>query len=246
MRFNLIQYKCEIYLSLCFVFLSKFSPSLKAQKSFTAYVDSMIGAVGHVFVGASVPLGAVQLGPSNIYKGWDWCYGYHYSNSVLIGFSHTHRSGTGGSDLGDVLIMPYTGEVKVSTGTQDNPSSGFASYYSYADEVVKPGDYSVKLKNSNIKVELAATERVGFHQYSFPQGKDAHVIVDLMDGNHDKATDTYIKQTDVNTLISYRFSRGWADAQRLYFAIRSSVPIRNFKCMMTSSLWGALAARVQG
>lgn len=231
MRFNHIHYKCEIYLLLCFVFLSTFSSGLKAQKRFTAYVDPMIGAGGHghVFVGASVPFGAVQLGPSNIYKGWDWCSGYHYSDSVLIGFSHTHLSGTGGSDLGDVLIMPNIGEVKISTGTQQDPLSGFASYYSHTDEVVKPGYYSVKLKSSNIKVELAATERVGFHQYSFPQGKPAHVIVDLMDGNHDKATDTHIKQEDNYTLTGYRFSKGWANDQRLYFAIRSSVPIRHFK-----------------
>ncbi|RVU00963.1 glycoside hydrolase family 92 protein [Mucilaginibacter limnophilus] len=201
-----------------------------AQKK-VKYVDPMIGAGGHghVFVGASVPFGAVQLGPSNIHKGWDWCSGYHYSDSVIIGFAHTHLSGTGGSDLGDILIMPYTGPVKVKVGTQQSPLSGFASYYSHADEVVKPGYYSLKLKSYNIKAELTATERVGFHQYTFTAGKEAHVMVDLKDGNADRATDTYIKQVDKYTLVGYRFSQGWANDQRLYFAIKSSVPFGRFE-----------------
>src|SRR6476646_9773013 len=98
------------------------------SQNYTSFVDPMIGSGGHghVFVGASVPFGAVQLGPNNIFKGWDWCSGYHASDSILIGFSHTHLSGTGASDLGDVLIMPYTGAVKTNKGTQENPTSGYA------------------------------------------------------------------------------------------------------------------------
>jgi predicted alpha-1,2-mannosidase len=224
---RLLFYERVFFLSFLLLFIGA-SYAIAQRK--VNYVDPMIGAGGHghVFVGASVPFGAVQLGPSNIHKGWDWCSGYHYSDSVIIGFAHTHLSGTGGSDLGDVLIMPYTGSIKVKTGTQQDPLSGFASYYSHADEVAKPGYYSLKLKSYNIKAELAATERVGFHQYTFPVGKQAHVMIDLKDGNGDRATNTYIKQVDKYTLVGYRYSEGWANDQRLYFAIRSSVPFDKF------------------
>jgi len=200
-----------------------------AQKKIT-YVDPMIGAGGHghVFVGASVPFGAVQLGPNNIFKGWDWCSGYHYSDSVLIGFSHTHLSGTGGNDQGDVLIMPYTGKIRLNTGTQENPLSGFGSHYAHKDEIVKPGYYSLKLKDYPVKVELTASERVGFHRYTFGRAQEAHIMIDLKDGNGDESTDTYISQVDKYTLVGYRFSTGWATDQRMYFAIRSSVPITRF------------------
>src|SRR5690349_16610611 len=109
--------------------------SAAAQKP-VSYVDPYIGSGshGHVFVGASVPFGAVQVGPNNIYKGWDWCSGYNYADSILIGFAQTHLSGTGIGDLADVLIMPYTGPVKTDKGTEKNPSSGYASHYSHKSE----------------------------------------------------------------------------------------------------------------
>ena len=196
----------------------------------TDCVDPFIGSGGHghVFVGASTPFGAVQLGPENIFKGWDWCSGYHYSDSILIGFSHTHLSGTGGQDLGDVLIMPYTGPVRTDKGTQENPEKGYASLYSHADEKCSPGYYSLKLKTSGIIAELTASARVGFHQYHFPAGANAHIIINLEEGIGDRATDTHISQTDDYTLEGYRFSKGWANDQRLYFAIRSSLPIKDF------------------
>lgn len=196
-----------------------------------AYVDPYIGSGGHghVFVGASVPFGAVQVGPTNIVKGWDWCSGYHYSDSVVIGFSQTHLSGTGIGDLGDVLIMPYTGSVKTSKGTQDDPTSGYGSHYSHAHETARPGYYAVKLEDRNIQVELTASERVGFHKYTFPEGKPAHIIVDLKEGiGWDAPVETYIRQKDEYTLEGYRFSKGWAEDQRLWFAIRSSVPVKQF------------------
>jgi len=224
MKISKIKFQ-PILFSLLFVV----SVQVKAQKK-VDFVDPMIGAGGHghVFVGASVPFGAVQLGPTNIFKGWDWCSGYHYSDSILIGFSHTHLSGTGGNDLGDVLVMPYTGDIKLSIGTQNDPSKGFAARYTHADEIVKPGYYAIQLKDDQIKAELTASERVGFHRYTFPAGKKAHVIIDLKDGTGDEATDTYISLKDKYTLVGYRFSKGWANDQRLYFGIRSSVPITNF------------------
>lgn len=196
-----------------------------------AYVDPYIGSGGHghVFVGASVPFGAVQVGPTNIVKGWDWCSGYHYSDSVVIGFSQTHLSGTGIGDLGDVLIMPYTGSAKTSKGTQADPTSGYGSHYSHAHETARPGYYAVKLEDHDIQVELTASERVGFHKYSFPKGKPAHIIVDLKEGiGWDAPVETYIRQKDEYTLEGYRFSKGWAEDQRLWFAIRSSVPVKQF------------------
>jgi predicted alpha-1,2-mannosidase len=195
-----------------------------------SYVDPFIGSGshGHVFVGASVPFGAVQIGPNNFYKGWDWCSGYNYKDSMLIGFSQTHLSGTGIGDLADVLMMPYTGSIKLDKGIEIKPGSGYASKYSHKNERAKPGYYSVRLLDYNIDVELAATERVGFHQYHFPEGKAAHVIIDLKEGINDRSTDTYIQLTDKYTLEGYRYSSGWAKDQRIYFAIKSLVPIEEF------------------
>ena len=200
-------------------------------QSFTSYVDPYIGSGGHghVFVGASVPFGAVQLGPENFYKGWDWCSGYNYGDSMVIGFAHTHLSGTGIGDLADILIMPYTGTVKTDKGIERNPGSGYASHYSHKNEKVRPGYYAVKLDDSHIGVELTASERVGFHRYHFPAGKEAHVIIDLKEGINDQATDTYIQQIDPYTLKGYRFSKGWAKDQWLFFAIKLSQPIQKFQ-----------------
>lgn len=201
----------------------------KAQH-LTDYVDPYIGSGGHghVFVGASVPFGAVQLGPNNFFKGWDWDSGYNYGDSIVIGFSHLHLNGTGIGDLGDILIMPYTGPVRTDKATEQHHEEGYGSLYDHRDEKVKPGYYAVKLKDYGISVELTATERVGFHRYHFPEGKEAHVIIDLKEGTQDQATETYIKQVDDHTLEGYRFSRGWAKDQREYFAIRSSLPLQQF------------------
>ncbi|QKG56554.1 glycoside hydrolase family 92 protein [Hymenobacter sp. BRD128] len=197
----------------------------------TSYVDPLIGSGGHghVFVGANVPFGAVQLGPQNIFKGWDWCSGYHYSDSLLIGFSHTHLSGTGGSDLGDVLIMPYTGPLRTDKGRQPVPHQGYLSRYSHQREVARPGYYAVTLDDYGIRAELTASARVGMHRYTFPKdGKPARVIIDLKEGIDDKATDTYLEQVDAQTFIGHRFSHGWADHQQLFFAIKTSVPVPAF------------------
>lgn len=222
--------KCFRKISLITAGLGLLGSSLWAQTkhlSYTSFVDPYIGAGGHghVFVGASVPFGAVQLGPENFFKGWDWCSGYHYGDSVLIGFSHTHLSGTGIGDLSDVLIMPYTGPVKLDKGKETIPGSGYASHYSHKNEEVRPGYYSVKLDASGIRVKLTATERVGFHQYFFPSPTEAHIIIDLKEGINDASTETCLKQKDAYTLEGYRFSKGWAKNQLLFFAIRSSVPI---------------------
>lgn len=189
-------------------------------------VDPLIGAGGHghVFVGASVPFGAVQVGPNNIYKGWDWCSGYHYSDSLIIGFSQLHLSGTGIGDLADVLIMPFTGEPRLDKGVQEYPHGGYLSTFSHDNETVKPGYYAVRMDNG-VKVELSASQRVGFHRYYFPDNEEAHIIIDLKEGINDRSTGASLTRQDEFTLLGHRFSSGWAKEQQVYFAIRFSVPI---------------------
>ncbi|WP_343744531.1 GH92 family glycosyl hydrolase [Chitinophaga sp.] len=197
-----------------------------------AAVDPYIGSGGHghVFVGASVPYGAVQAGPTNIVKGWDWCSGYHYSDSVVIGFSQMHLSGTGIGDLGDVLIMPYTGKIRTNRGTQENPTSGYGSHYSHAREKARPGYYAVKLDDYNIDVELTASERVALHKYTFPKNEPAHIIIDLKEGiGWDAPVETFIRKVDDYTLEGYRYSKGWAEDQRVWFTIKSNVPVKQFQ-----------------
>ena len=194
------------------------------------YVDPMIGSGGHghVFVGACVPFGAVQIGPNNINKGWDWCSGYHYSDSLIIGFSNLHLSGTGIGDLGDVLIMPFTGEVRLEKGQQEYPHGGYLSKFSHDNEQVKPGYYEVHMDNG-VKVELTATERVGFHRYYFPGEGNALIAIDLDEGIRDRAVETSLQQVDEYILLGHRASSGWAREHQVYFAIRSSLPIEDLR-----------------
>ena len=194
-------------------------------------VDPYIGSGGHghVFVGASVPFGAVQLGPNNIYKGWDWCSGYHYSDSILIGFSHSHLSGTGCSDLGDIMVMPYTEDIKTKRGEQNDLSGSYAAKYSHQNEEVSPGYYSIFIKKYGIKAELSATKRVGIHRYTFPANASAHVIINLKEGNGDNSYKTYLKLVDEYTIEGYRFSHGWAADQQIYFTMKSNQPIADLK-----------------
>ncbi|WP_184543461.1 GH92 family glycosyl hydrolase [Mucilaginibacter sp. FT3.2] len=221
---------------LAFFSLSSFSQSHKKAAaatpvSFTKYVDPYIGTGfhGHVFVGANVPFGAVQLGPTNLSEGWDWCSGYHISDSTIVGFQHTHLSGTGIGDLGDISFMPTTGPIKTYKGGLKSMQSGYVSLFSHNDEVVKPGYYKVKLKRYDIGVELTASTRVGMHKYTFPASKDAHIVIDLQEGiGWDKAYETYIKQEDKYTISGYRFSKGWAVDQRIYFTAVFSKPIKTF------------------
>ena len=204
-----------------------FSACQKSPREFNYvdYVDPYIGTDyhGHVFLGATVPYGAVQLGPTNFVKGWDWCSGYHYSDSVMHGFSHTHLSGTGIGDLGDVLVMPYTGPLLTDAGRQEDISNGYASYYSHEFEKARPGYYQVDLLSYGISVELTASERVGMHRYNYPGGEVSRMIVDLRAGiGWDRVTQTHLYRIDDHTYAGYRHSRGWANDQRLFFAIRIS------------------------
>lgn len=191
------------------------------------YVDPYIGSGGHghVFVGASVPLGMVQVGPQNIHKGWDWCSGYHYSDSVLIGFSHTHLSGTGCADLGDVLLMPYVGDVRTARGEQDNIEGTCSAYYSHKNEEVAPGYYSLLMDNG-VRAELTATDRVAIHRYTYPEGTP-RLLVNIKEGNGDRAFATALKRVDEYTVEGYRFSKGWSPQHKVFFVLKSDQPIES-------------------
>ncbi len=194
-----------------------------------AYVDPYIGSGGHghVFVGASVPFGGVQMGPTNFEQGWDWHSGYHYSDSVMTGFTMLHLNGTGCGDLSEILFMPYMGALSTNRGSKDNPDAGFSARYSHDEEVARPGYYAVKL-DDGIQVELTATERCGMMRYTFPKEEEAHVIIDLKVGQ-DNPTETHLEQIDDYTIGGYRFSHGWAPDQREYFMAKFSQPIKSFK-----------------
>ncbi|HEY8388906.1 MAG TPA: glycoside hydrolase family 92 protein, partial [Parasegetibacter sp.] len=201
------------------------------QSDYTRFVDPFIGTAqhGHVFLGANVPFGAVQLGPVNITHGWDWCSGYNYADSTIYGFAHTHLSGTGIGDLGDIVIMPVTGEVTLKKGIAGDQESGYYSLFSHDEEIARPGYYSVYLKRYGVKAELTTTERVGFHQYQFPAGEVAKTIIDLEYGiGWDAPVETMLQQVNDSTLAGYRYSKGWAVDQRIYFTAIFSKPVKHF------------------
>lgn len=202
--------------------------------SLTKYVDPFIGSKGHghVFVGANVPNGAVQLGPSQImrswdeFNGWDWCSGYNYISKEILGFSHTHLSGTGIGDLNDVLIVPANGKVQLTPAKYENMESGYGSYFSKDSEVCRPGYYSAYLDKYKVKAELTATERVGFHHYHYDKTDNAHLLLDLdFSMLWDKTVSSAIKQVNDSTFVGYRYSTGWSKDQRIFFAIVLSVPV---------------------
>ena len=228
------------------------SPSQPAAESdFTRFVDPKIGTGGHghVFVGANVPFGMVQVGPTSIPQEWDWVSGYHRSDSTVIGFSHTHLSGTGIGDLFDVTVMPVVGEVTYARGTEDDPSSGLWSYADRTREIARPGYYSVPLTRYGITAEMTATPRVGLHRYTFPASDAAAVVFDLENGGcWDKATDTGFRFSDDSTRISgWRYSTGWAKDQKVYFVAEFSKPARGIAYLhpgeMDDSKMPRIAAR---
>ena len=196
------------------------SPVTNHPSPFTNHPSSLVnpmigtGGHGHVFLGANVPFGFVQLGPTNRKDGWDWCSGYHYSDSVIIGFSHLHLSGTGCADLGDIAFLPIT------EGSQQSVT------FSHQQEHVRPGYYDVTL-NNGIRVELTATERTGMHRYTLPATtKNGYLRLDLQQGiGWDEATAARAFQQDATTICGFRFSKGWANDQKVFFVAEFSKPV---------------------
>ncbi|WP_320112234.1 GH92 family glycosyl hydrolase [Draconibacterium orientale] len=196
-------------------------------EDFSAYVDPYIGSDyhGHVFVGANVPFGAVQLGPNNAQETWDWCSGYHYSDSVLIGFAHTHLSGTGIGDLGDLLFMPVSDDFNYEQSS--NEPYPWSALYTHDDEQVSPGYYSITINKYNVQAELTATERVGFHRYNFHASGNSKLIIDLAYGTGwDALTQADLQQEGDNSISGFRYSKGWAADQKIYFHTEFSKPIK--------------------
>jgi len=222
--------------------LSSFVAS--AQQNLVQYVKPIIGTskMGHTYPGATVPFGAVQLSPetdtlsyevNGKYNGdvYKYCAGYKYEDKTITGFSHTHFSGTGHSDLGDFLIMPTQGKLQLNPGTADNPKAGYRSAYSHANEKVEAGYYKVKLDDDNITAELTATNRVGMHQYTFPKSDQSHIILDLMAGIYnyeDKTVWTYVRVVNDTLVTGYRQTNGWARTRTVYFAMSFSKPFKSY------------------
>ena len=219
-----------LILALVIISVCSFTKPFKSNKGLIEYVDPFIGSGGHghVFVGATVPFGGVQVGPTNFNKGWDWSSSYHHTDSIVKGFCHLNVSGTGMSDLGELTIMPATGELKYNAGNQDNHMSGYSSLYRKNTEINTVGYYKVDLERYDINVELTASERVGFHRYTYPNSDNSRVIIDLGEGSADRPTETYLKKIDDTTFEGYRFSSGWARDQREYFTLVISKPVKDF------------------
>ena len=175
------------------------------------------GGHGHTYPGATVPFGMVQLSPDTRLEGWDGCSAYHYSDSVVYGFSHTHLSGTGIPDYGDILLMPTVGSPQIKKGSAEDPESGYCSRFSHETEVAHPGFYQVQLEDYDIGVELTTTLRAGFHRYTFPENADANVILDLV--HRDKVLESGLTIINDSTVSGYRISDAWARDQRVYFAM---------------------------
>ena len=208
---------------------------------FSQFVDPKIGTGGHghVFVGANVPFGMVQLGPTSIPEEWDWTSGYHENDSTVIGFSHTHLSGTGIGDLFDITVMPITGDVTYARGTEDDLQSGLWSYADRTKEISRPGYYSVPLLRYDITAELTATARVGFHRYTFPQADDAAIVFDLENGGcWDEPVKTEMTAVGNNRIEGCRWSKGWAGDQRVYFVAEFSTPFDSFTLHGKDDMYG--------
>jgi predicted alpha-1,2-mannosidase len=231
-------------LSAAFLLASFSSFGQKTTENFVPYAHPLIGTakMGHTYPGATVPFGMVQLSPdtdtlpygvngkynADVYR---FCAGYQYDSKTIIGFSHTHFSGTGHSDLGDFLIMPTTGKLQLNSGIEDKPESGYRSAFSHKNEVAEPAYYKVKLDDHNITAELTASNRVGMHQYTFPKSEEAHVILDLMAGLYqydNKNVWTFVRVENDTLITGFRQTNGWARTRIVYFAMTFSKPFKNY------------------
>ena len=208
-----------------------------------AAVDVFIGTGGdgHTFPGAARPFGMIQLSPDTqvrpFRQSYPWAAGYRYEDDSILGFSHTHFSGAGHSDLGDVLLMPYSEETKWEPGYPERPFSGYRSRFSHKDEHAEPGYYAVKLADNDVDVELTSSERVGLHRYHYAKGAQAKVMLDLRSSIYDYAAKNLwsrLRMRDNTLITGMRETRGWAPGRQLYFAIQFSHPLvsrelRNFE-----------------
>lgn len=229
---------------ILFIFLTLFLYVTQAQQNLVKYVKPIIGTekMGHTYPGATVPFGAVQLSPetdtisyeaNGKYNGdvYRYCAGYKYEDKTIVGFSHTHFSGTGHSDLGDFLIMPTQGQLQLNPGIASNPKTGYRSAHSHINEVAEAGYYKVLLDDDHILAEMTTTTRVGMHQYTFPKSDESHIILDLMAGIYnydDKNVWTYVRVVNDTLVTGYRQTNGWARTRTVYFAMSFSKPFTGY------------------
>jgi predicted alpha-1,2-mannosidase len=222
----------KLLVTYIFVIFNFFSFS--QTDDYTKFVNPFIGTGGHghTYPGATIPFGFMQLSPDTRLDGWDGCGGYHYSDSVIFGFSHTHLSGTGVSDLGDVLVMPFNGP---NTWTSTSDKKGYGSKFSHKNETAYAGYYSVLLEKSNINVQLTTTAHSGFHEYKFSDFKERKIIIDLE--HRDELLDSKISFINDSTLVGRRISKAWAKEQHIYFTIQlSESPLKIHKSDIDSKL----------
>jgi len=183
------------------MFLFSGCQNKSSNKKYIQYVDPFIGTDynGHTYPAATTPFGMVQVGPDNNMRGWEYCSGYRSKSKTIMGFSHTHLSGTGCGDIGDILFMPVVGKVSFSSGKEEDSSTGYRSTFDYDSEKASPGYYCVMLNDYHIFAEMTATPRVGFHQYTYPENKNSGVIIDMAHGIGDSTTESYLKVIDNKT-----------------------------------------------
>ncbi|AZQ62124.1 glycoside hydrolase family 92 protein [Flammeovirga pectinis] len=214
------------------------------KERYTNYVNPFVGTdgPGNTYPGATVPHGMVQLSPDNGYGGWDRIAGYFWPDSTIAGFSHTHLTGTGAGDLYDILVMPLNS--KSNRTIVENGNVRPVSLFSHDQEHAEPGFYSVDLLDYDIQAEMTATERTGFHKYTFPKDDDSQIYINLGYAlNWDGPTDTYFKVIDNQTVVGYRYSSGWAAVQKEHFIAKFSVPFTSFELVNSEN--GALK-KVEG
>jgi putative alpha-1,2-mannosidase len=213
-------YLCKPFLTLL-ALLYITSATAQKKKDYTPLVDPFIGTGGHghTYPGAVVPFGMVQLSPDTRLDGWDGCSGYHYTDTVVYGFSHTHLSGTGVADYCDILFMPTTGEPKLA-------NSDYRSIFKRKNEIATPGYYKTHLEKYNIDAELTATTRVGVHQYTFPSTSKANIIIDLK--HRDEVLDSWIEVVNDHEIRGFRRSKSWAQNQSVYFYAKFSKPFKTY------------------
>jgi predicted alpha-1,2-mannosidase len=190
----------------------------------------MVGTAGHghTYPGATVPFGFVQLSPDTRTEGWDGCSGYHYSDTNILGFSHLHLSGTGGKDLGDLLILPVTGKLEKSSAYTPLSCENFKSGFSHEKELAQPGYYRVTLDRYNVLAELTATAHCGMHRYTFPASDQSHLLIDLVHGLGGHVVSAELKVESKTMISGWRHNDGWANGRMIYFVIETSKPFKSF------------------
>jgi predicted alpha-1,2-mannosidase len=235
--------------------LESFDDKAANGKGLTQFVDVFIGTGGHghCYPGPTVPFGMVQLSPDTGVGDWDHCSGYHHDDTSIMGFSHTHLSGTGAADLLDILLMPGTGAVHTEPGSREDPSQGYRSRFSHATERGEPGYYTVFLEDYKIKAEMTTTERVGVHRYTFPADATSHFVIDLAHGTIDPPQRMYCNVISAemhvagnDTITGGRRVEEWAPGRYIYFAMKFSKPFASAEIFSDSKPLGVAAREAQG